>query len=185
MLLTNQNHSPIFLFPMHCKSVVKINLEYQSLVIFCYSKIIFIVCRLVGLFKPRSCPESDSMAGEDIDPNNGLILSGIYLPEEVLSLVLSNLDPKSIIKCRRVCKRWKDIADGPVWHDKALKEVPGVNRAFLRHHKLSWLDFYWICLKKPFHKNCIVNPCGQGNVITQKVAGMKLYQLSQCALFFL
>lgn len=89
---------------------------------------------------------------------NGLIVSGTYLPEELLAEILCYVDYSSLSKCRLVCKRWKDLTETYVWRKKA--EI-SLGRSLLFRTEVPWYFYYLICVKKPFERNLIKNHSGE------------------------
>lgn len=98
------------------------------------------------------------------DENNGFIFLNKFLPEEVVSNVLSYLDCKTLLLSRRVCQSWKNIIDTTAFKLKVkrskAKSLENLSPASLS--KLPWFIFYAICKKDPFNQNLILNGCGQG-----------------------
>ncbi|XP_065217207.1 F-box only protein 6-like [Planococcus citri] len=95
---------------------------------------------------------------------NGLILSNI--PEEVLGLILSYVDPDSLVfLCRPVCKLWKNLIDEDVWKirirtskQRSFSKLSHAERMTL---KLPWYIYYSIFTGDPFERNLMKNHCGQ------------------------
>ncbi|XP_065223399.1 F-box only protein 6-like [Planococcus citri] len=103
----------------------------------------------------------------DSDDLNGLVfLQSHYIPEEVLSLILSYVDPKSLVfNCRLVCKMWKYLIDEDVWRillrtakQRSVSKLSLTERMAL---KLPWYTYYTIFKFDPFETNLIRNHCGQ------------------------
>lgn len=105
----------------------------------------------------------------DEEDLNGLIFKSHFLPEEIVSYILSYVPLKSLIECRRVCKTWKYIIDENVW--KILTRSANKLQSF---SKISYGErmalnlpsyvYYAIFTKDPFERNLVRNNCGQGNV---------------------
>lgn len=106
---------------------------------------------VVNYFSPESSPEYEMT---DYGENTGLFLKDIYVPPEVLSLILSFVDNKTLIKSTRVCKLWNEIIKEHVWKIKAERKF---NRKL---RKFPNLTYQMMCIKDPFNKNLIKNPCG-------------------------
>uniref|UniRef100_A0A8C3I2L8 Uncharacterized protein n=1 Tax=Chrysemys picta bellii TaxID=8478 RepID=A0A8C3I2L8_CHRPI len=78
------------------------------------------------------------------------------LPDELLALILSWVPGRALVtRCRLVCRRWRDLIDGPtVWRLQAAARLcpsPQWSR---------------IGLLEPFGRNLVRNPCGQGGCRT-------------------
>ncbi|XP_026512005.1 F-box only protein 17-like, partial [Terrapene carolina triunguis] len=84
------------------------------------------------------------------------------LPDELLARILSWVPGRALVtRCRLVCRRWRDLIDGPtVWRLQGERR-PGL-RATLAAARY-WLPSQWsrICLLEPFGRNLLRNPCGQ------------------------
>ncbi|XP_037740395.1 F-box only protein 17 [Chelonia mydas] len=93
-----------------------------------------------------------------LDPNPDPNL----LPDELLALILSWVPGRLLVtRCRLVCRRWRDLLDGPtVWRLQGERR-PGL-RATLAAARLC-LPPQWsrICLLEPLGRNLLRNPCGQ------------------------
>lgn len=96
----------------------------------------------------------------DVADDNGYILQNHYIPEEILSIILSYVPPKDLVfLCRLVCKNWCNIIDSQVWRLKL-----GKNKALIQKiHDIPWFACYWISTKDTIDRNLIKNGCGQGN----------------------
>ncbi|XP_017889129.1 F-box only protein 44-like [Ceratina calcarata] len=90
--------------------------------------------------------------------DNGLVLSGKYLPEELLAEILCLVDYKSLLNCQLVCKRWKILIQTYIWRKKA--EI-SLRRSLLFDKEVSWDVYYLICKKKPFERNLVKNHSGK------------------------
>lgn len=86
--------------------------------------------------------------------DNGLVVSGKYLPEELLAEIFCHVDYKSLLNCQLVCKRWKILIQTYVWRKKA--EI-SVGRSLVCVKEVPWDIYYLICKKKPFERNLIKN----------------------------
>lgn len=88
--------------------------------------------------------------------DNGLILSGTLLPEEVVINILSYVDQKSILKCLLVCKKWHEIVTSPhMWRLKCER----INKKCKK--KLPWYAYYVLFCDDFFDKNLLLNNCGE------------------------
>nr|CAD7261800.1 unnamed protein product [Timema shepardi] len=97
------------------------------------------------------------------DGEIGYFIKGIPFPEEVLIILLSHVDHKTLLNCRQVCKLWRELVDGSVWKEKFRREGRSYHsfRAIASSRKLPWYAYYWIFHKDPFGRNLIKNGCGQ------------------------
>lgn len=94
----------------------------------------------------------------DENSNNGLILSDIYLPEELITQILHYVDVKSLLNCQLVCKRWNRLLQNYVWWKKAesIMENP-----LPKNENIPWCVFYAICKHRPFERNLLKNHSGK------------------------
>lgn len=100
---------------------------------------------LRSAFKHRS--ESKSY-----DETNGLVFNDIPLPEEIIMLILSYVDTKTLLSCKLVCKEWKTlICSTHFWRIK-LKHV---NKTTKKH--LPWYVYYSYFASNLFDRNLIQN----------------------------
>jgi len=90
--------------------------------------------------------------------DNGLLICGNHIPPELLTEIFCCVDPKSLLNCQLVCKRWKILIQSYVWRKKAEMTV---DKLLLRHIEIPWQAFYHICKKKPFERNLLKNHSGQ------------------------
>lgn len=98
------------------------------------------------------------------DENGRILFEKYYVPEEVLSLILSYVPPKDLVfTCRSVCKYWCNVVDNQVWRILFRKVSMTV-----QVRELPWFVCYWIILKNPFGRNLVKNSCGQGIFIVLK-----------------
>lgn len=110
-----------------------------------------------------------------VKSNNGHIFNDKYFfPQEILSLILSYMEPKDLVfNCRRVCKNWCNIIDSEVWKLQLERNNFNVTKT----HEFKWVYYYWILSKKHvFNRNLVKNNCGQGK--------LHLYHASKCCVFF-
>ncbi|XP_044744864.1 F-box only protein 6-like [Coccinella septempunctata] len=92
----------------------------------------------------------------DDDLENGLYLSNIYLPEEIIIHILSFVSIRDILKLRLVCKKWYNL----------LKTHSLWSTIFLRIGRKSPRQLPWyVCYKcldnSILDKNLLKNNCGQ------------------------
>ncbi|KAH0951276.1 hypothetical protein HN011_000794 [Eciton burchellii] len=90
--------------------------------------------------------------------DNGLLICDNHIPPELLTEIFCRVEPKSLLNCQLVCKRWKILIQSYVWRKKAEMTV---NKLFPRHKEIPWQAFYHICKKKPFERNLLRNHSGQ------------------------
>lgn len=95
------------------------------------------------------------------------------LPDEMVVLTLSYVDPDTLVDCRLVCRRWQLLVENYAFQEKASRENEWVNdgrgfysfsaidRNTVRKLDLPWYVFRAICKHDPFHRNLIKNHCGQ------------------------
>ncbi|XP_034172150.2 F-box only protein 6 [Osmia lignaria lignaria] len=93
--------------------------------------------------------------------DNGLIVSGKYLPEELLAEIFCYVDYESLLNCQLVCKRWKILIQSYIWRKKA--EI-SIGQPLFLDKEVSWYAYYLICKKKPFERNLIKNHSGEHGV---------------------
>ncbi|XP_046751689.1 F-box only protein 6-like [Diprion similis] len=101
---------------------------------------------------------SESPIKFDANSDNGLIITDKYLPEELLSEILFYVDPKTMLNCHLVCKRWYSILRTYVWRKKA-EAIMGKRLHF--DGEFSWFLYYVICNKNPIGKNLLKNHSGK------------------------
>lgn len=94
----------------------------------------------------------------DEKSDNGLVLGGKYLPEELLAEIFCYVDYKSLLNCQLVCKLWKILIQTYVWRKKA--EI-SFGRSLLLYKEVPWHVYYLICKKKPFERNLVKNHSGE------------------------
>lgn len=90
--------------------------------------------------------------------NNGHILSGNYMPDELLSDIFCRLNHKELLTCQLVCKRWRELIQNYIWRKKAEMTM---SKPLPRNSRLHWRSYYKICEKRPFEKNLVKNHSGQ------------------------
>ncbi|RZC35562.1 FBA and/or F-box-like domain containing protein [Asbolus verrucosus] len=90
------------------------------------------------------------------DTSNGLYFNNFYLPEEVVLIILSYIDPKEVLKASLVCKKWCNlIKSDPFWfaiYSRVHKKKP---------KKLPWYVYYCLFASNYFDQNLIKNGNGQ------------------------
>lgn len=108
---------------------------------------------------------SDSFAEER--DNNGFIINSYFIPEEIVTYILSFVDPAPLVfHCRLVCKRWKQlIEEQHVWKHKMKKiertSFSKLSQADRIQLNLPWYLYFVIFYYDPFEKNLLRNNCGQ------------------------
>lgn len=103
---------------------------------------------------------SQSSVGSDQFGDNGLILSDIYLPIELIQRIFCFADEKTLLNCQRVCKQWNEIIVGYVWRKKAETKL-GCKFSENQLHIFRWQDLYLICAKNIFDRNLLRNHSGE------------------------
>lgn len=125
---------------------------------------------------------------------NGLLFNNrYYIPSEILSLILSNVDVKTLYKhCTLVCKLWNAIIKECVCKIKCEQELRKDNE---NKYKLQWLrekqyPYYVYQIisvsNKSFYKNLIRNPCGMERFnywILDTERRMNNFTIEDCTLF--
>jgi len=103
------------------------------------------------------------------------------LPDEMVVYTLSFIDADTLMDCRLVCKRWRELIDAYVFQEKASRENEFVNNGrgyysfsqidsnSVRKLELPWYVFYVICKYDPFNRNLVKNHCGQSKLINCKI----------------
>lgn len=71
------------------------------------------------------------------DEINGLCFNGVYLPEEIVTLILSLISPDQILRASLVCKRWCNIIKSTTFWFRLYEETQGKHP-----EKLPWYVFY-------------------------------------------
>ncbi|CAL7946623.1 unnamed protein product [Xylocopa violacea] len=94
----------------------------------------------------------------DEKSENGLIVCGKYLPEELLAEIFCYVDYTSLLNCQLVCTRWKILIRNYVWRKKA--EI-SLGRSLLFDKEVPWDVYYLICKKRPFERNLVKNHSGE------------------------
>ncbi|XP_039366519.1 F-box only protein 17-like [Mauremys reevesii] len=84
------------------------------------------------------------------------------LPDELLALILSWVPGRALLtRCRPVCRRWRDLIDGPtVWRLQGERR-PGLGATLAAARLCPPPRWSRICLLEPFGRNLLRNPCGQ------------------------
>lgn len=103
------------------------------------------------------------------------------LPDEMVVNTLSFVDADTLLDCRLVCKRWRELIDAYAFQEKASRENEIVNNGrgyysfsqidsnSVRKLELAWYVFYVICKYDPFNRNLVKNHCGQSKLINCKI----------------
>ncbi|XP_044730084.1 F-box only protein 44-like isoform X2 [Chrysoperla carnea] len=98
------------------------------------------------------------------DINNGLLfINEYFIPPEILSLILSNVDVKNLYKhCTLVCKLWNDIIKSCVWKLKCDRQLLKTDHSQLfRQKQHPHYVYQALCVfKQSFYTNLIQNACG-------------------------
>ncbi|XP_057318519.1 F-box only protein 6-like [Microplitis mediator] len=100
------------------------------------------------------------------DQHNGSILSGKYIPDELLCELLSYVNVWSLLRCHLVCKRWKNLIQDYVWKKKAQLILGASFQS-----SISWESYYEVCKRNPFNRNLIRNHSGQEGMKHWKICG--------------
>ncbi|XP_039366514.1 F-box only protein 17-like isoform X1 [Mauremys reevesii] len=84
------------------------------------------------------------------------------LPDELLTRILSWVPGRVLLtRCRPVCRRWRDLIDGPtVWRLQGERR-PGLGATLAAARLCPAPRWSRICLLEPFGRNLLRNPCGQ------------------------
>lgn len=93
----------------------------------------------------------------DADSNNGMILCGHFIPEELLTKILLCMDAKSLLNGQRVCKCWNMLINDFVWRKKAEMKY---SYKFSQNYQLYWQDYYLIYSRNLFRRNLLKNHSG-------------------------
>lgn len=109
---------------------------------------------------------SDERVTFNEDGNNGLILSGIYVPAELLAVILCYTDYKTLLNCTLVCKQWKMLIQSYIWRKKTEMML---GKSFPRNKDIPWDSFCLMYKKKPFERNLLKNHSGED--------GMKYWEI--------
>lgn len=101
--------------------------------------------------------DSESRIPFDEESGNGLLFcNNIPIPEELISRIfVSYVDPKGLLNCQLVCKRWNMIITDYVWRQRAAVRT---QRQFTLEEPYDWKDYYIINSK--FGKNLVKNNSG-------------------------
>ncbi|XP_057318516.1 uncharacterized protein LOC130663360 isoform X1 [Microplitis mediator] len=104
--------------------------------------------------------------------DNGSVLSGKYIPDDLLGELLCYVDYKSLLNCQLVCKKWKLLIRECVLRKKA-ELIFGQSLKSLTDVDNHWIVYYNVCKKDPFGRNLLKNNSGQDGldkhwVITQQ-----------------
>lgn len=94
----------------------------------------------------------------DDEGDNGLVLSGIYIPEELIAEILCYVDCQSLLNSQLVCRRWKMLMESYVWRKKAEMAYGCLLHSI---RDMPWHVYHTICTKKPFERNLLKNHSGE------------------------
>lgn len=93
---------------------------------------------------------------ETDESDNGLFLSNIYIPEEVLLHILSYIEPRNLLKYSLVCKQWNSIIKSySLWSSIYKRRY---NR---KPKKLPWYLYYCHLSTNYFDVNLLRNGNGE------------------------
>lgn len=93
---------------------------------------------------------------KDEDETNGLCFKNVYLPEEVVTLILSFISPEHILKTTLVCKKWCNIIKSTLFWTDIYKRKVGK-----QPEKLPWYVFYCYFATDLLDRNLLKNGNGQ------------------------
>ncbi|KAM3829427.1 F-box only protein 27 [Vipera latastei] len=83
------------------------------------------------------------------------------LPNEVLALILSWLPPETLAtRCRLVCRRWRDLVDGPAAWQLQWRREPSMRAALEAARRCPRLRWSRLGVLRPLGRNLVRNPCG-------------------------
>ncbi|KAL1449818.1 hypothetical protein WDU94_002291 [Cyamophila willieti] len=100
-----------------------------------------------------------------IDPNNGSILNEIYIPDEVLEVILSHVEIRTLLACHRVCKKWKTLIETHVLKVKAQQAGYTQGMDTVTKNSTPWtMWFLMLSPSSPFMCNLVKNPCGHNKL---------------------
>lgn len=95
--------------------------------------------------------------------------STVFIPQELVTHILNFVSVDgSILKCRLVCKMWRDLIDKELWRQKFKRKKPNtfpvlepsVEMKFLR--QIPWFVLFKMYCGDLFDRNFVKNNCGQG-----------------------
>lgn len=93
------------------------------------------------------------------------------LPNEVLALILSWLPPETLAtRCRLVCRRWRDLVDGPAAWQLQWRRDPSMRAALEAARRCPRLRWSRLGVLRPLGRNLLRNPCGTGRQPGRPVA---------------
>lgn len=93
---------------------------------------------------------------QENNSTNGLCFRGIYLPEEVVTVILSHINPGDILKATLVCKKWCNIIKSTVFWCRIYERCYGK-----QPKKLPWYVFYCYFATKLLDHNLLKNGNGE------------------------
>lgn len=103
---------------------------------------------------------------EEVHDANGFVFSvacnadvkkKFFIPEEILTLILSYVNVEDLIlKCRLVCRSWNWIIQNVALRNKAERErAANLKKEGKKKCILPWYIYYWICKKNIFGRNLL------------------------------
>lgn len=126
--------------------------------------------------KFRRSSNSSSVAESNDFADNGLILSKVYLPPELIERILCSADDKTVLRCQRVCKRWNEIIKDYVWRKKAELKI---GCQLSSDDSMDWRKFYVICAK--IGRNLVKNHSGaEGHKYWENIRGHRFGWKIEC-----
>ncbi|XP_027834064.1 F-box only protein 17 isoform X1 [Ovis aries] len=152
------------------RQVHKREAELASGVVCCSSAALNRVSTGTGLWRPEMGARPSRGRQPPADPPIALDA----LPPELLVQVLSHVPPRALVmRCRPVCRAWRDVVDGPtVWLLQLARDRSAEGRALYsvaqrcppssedeEEFPLCALARY--CLRAPLGRNLIFNSCGE------------------------
>lgn len=93
---------------------------------------------------------------EDDDEGNGLYIKNFYFPEELVTKILSFVEPRHILQLTLVCKRWCNIIKSTHFWVQIYERTYG-----RKTKSLPWYVFYCCFGKKLLNHNLLRNGNGQ------------------------
>ena len=93
-----------------------------------------------------------------MDVNNGSILGGKHIPQELITNIFFHVDCESLQNSQLVCKKWWILIESYVWKKKA-EMIMGCSLPLIKDIPGSVL--YMVCSKRPFNRNLLKNHSGE------------------------
>uniref|UniRef100_A0ABM5ERV1 F-box only protein 27-like n=1 Tax=Pogona vitticeps TaxID=103695 RepID=A0ABM5ERV1_9SAUR len=85
------------------------------------------------------------------------------LPDEVLELILSWVPARTLVaRCRLVCRRWRDLIGRPTLWKLQCERDPALQAVLQAAQRCPRVDWCRVAVLRPFGRNLIKNPCGNG-----------------------